>query len=260
MKRLQDNALKLLLRQLLDLIAPRLCASCGRKLGVNEQLLCCSCNLHLPRPLFSKNAKENEMAKLFYGKFPLERAAALYIFTPHNQSANIIYKLKYKHRRDIGFALGEMMAEEFMGDGFFRGVDVIVPVPLTWKRKRERGYNQSLEIARGIAQVTGICIESHAIKRTHFNLSQTQMSHEERMKNVENAFALDKRAGLLEHKHVLLVDDVVTTGSTISAVGRELMKLEGVRISVMTAGYAGIILNEISEEELKTYYQQPQKQ
>ena len=221
--------------RLLDLISPRLCVVCGQRLTVCEEIICSKCNLHLPRTGFQKDPYENEMAKLFWHQIPIERATALFYYEAHSETANILYELKYKNHPEIGEVMGRLMARELQTSGFFDGIDGIVPIPLARKRQRQRGYNQSMEIALGIKEVTELPIYNNVLKRIHFKASQTTMNAQQRKFNVEGAFALTN-PGLIAHKHILLVDDIVTTGSTLIACGRELSKAPGTRISILTLG------------------------
>ena len=194
--------------RLLDLIAPRLCVVCGHRLTVTEETICSTCNLHLPRTDFHRNAYDNEMAKLFWHQIPIERATAFFYYEPHAQTANIIYELKYKNRPEIGSIVGRILAKEIQSSGFFDGIDGIVPVPLAKKRQRQRGYNQSEEIARGVSE-----------------------------ENVEHVFELID-AEAVSNKHLLLIDDVVTTGATCIACAKALCQAGTVRISILSLGFA----------------------
>ena len=223
--------------RLLDLISPRLCVVCGNRLTVTEETLCAKCNFHLPRTAFHLKAYDNEMAKLFWGQIPVECAAALFYYEAHAETANIVYQLKYRNHPEIGEVMGRMLAKEVLVTGFFDGIDGIVPVPLAKRRQRERGYNQSLEIARGISEVSGLPIVDKLVRRTVFEGSQTSKGRWERNENVEKVF--DLVDGFAAHgKHLLLVDDVVTTGATIIACSKELVKAGDVRISVLALGFA----------------------
>lgn len=222
--------------RLLDLLAPRLCVMCGRRLSLTEQVLCASCNMHLPRTGFQYQPFDNIMARLFWGIIPIERAAALFYYMAGSKPANILYDLKYHDHPEIGREMGVMMAQEFGEAGFFEGIDLLVPVPLARNRQRHRGYNQSLELAKGISCVTGVPIASQVVHRTVFKQSQTQMQRRERQENVEGVFVLTD-AEALRGKHILLIDDVVTTGATMMACGRELLKAEGVKLSLLSLGF-----------------------
>lgn len=223
--------------RLLDLISPRLCVVCGHRLTVTEDVICAKCNFHLPRTDFHRDAYENEMAKIFWGRIPIERAAAFFYYEPHAEVANIIYDLKYRNHPEIGTVIGRMMAKELQLYGFFDGINEIIAVPLAKKRLRQRGYNQSGEIARGVSEVTGLPICKKAVRRSVFEGSQTSKDRWERNENVERVFELID-AETIKGKHLLLIDDVVTTGATIIACVTQLMKAGGVRISVLSLGFA----------------------
>ena len=219
------------------MISPRMCVVCGSRLAVTEETLCSKCYLHLPRTDFRNNLYENVMAKLFWGRIAIEKADALFFYEPHAETAHILYELKYKNHPEIGVVMGRMMAKELMRSGLFEGIDAIVPVPLAKKRERERGYNQSLELAKGVSEVTGLPIADKVVVRTKFVGSQTQRGRWERNENVENVFELVD-GDSINGKHLLLIDDVVTTGATIIACAQELQKASNVRISVLALGFA----------------------
>ena len=223
--------------RLLDLISPRMCVVCGRRLSVTEEVICGTCNLHLPRTGFQQDPYENFMAKMFWGQIPVERVTALFYYEPHAETANILYELKYKNHPEIGEVMGRMMAKELQRSKFFDGIDAIIPIPLARKRERQRGYNQSHELAKGISEMTGLPIYNKVVSRTAFEGSQTSLGRWERNENVENVFELTN-ADAIRDKHLLIVDDVVTTGATIIACSKELCKAGGVRISVLSLGLA----------------------
>lgn len=224
-----------ILSQILDLLMPRACGICGNRLTVTEESICAACNLHLPRTNMAENPEDNDMARMFWGIIPIEKAAAWFNFEPHSQAARPIYSMKYNARPETGECLGRMFAEEIVQSGFFEGIDLIVPIPLAHKRERQRGYNQSMMIARGIHEVTDIRIEPKAVKRTMFEVSQTRKNWWERRENVDNVFKL-VRPESVSGKHLLLVDDIMTTGATLTACARELLKAGDVKISVLTLG------------------------
>lgn len=223
--------------RLVDLIAPRACVVCGGRLGIHEFFLCGSCNLQLPRTNYADNAYENDMARLFWGQLPVERCAALFFYQGGSGPSQILYELKYKNHPEIGEFFGRMIAEEWNDTGFFEGIDLIVPVPLAKERQRQRGYNQSLHIARGIGSVTRLPIVTNAVSREQFVESQTQKDRWQRNENVEGCFRLNDGSAL-KGRHVLLIDDVVTTGATICSCGREMLKAGDVRFSILTIGFA----------------------
>ena len=220
----------------MDLISPRLCVVCGNRLAVTEETLCSKCYLHLPRTDFANDLYENVMAKLFWGQIKLEKATALFYYEPHAETAQILYELKYKNHPEIGVVMGRMMAKELMKSGLFEDIDALVPVPLAKKRERERGYNQSLELAKGVSEVTGLPIANLVIRRTKFVGSQTKRGRWERNENVEHVFELVDDN--ISDQHQLLIDDVVTTGATVIACAKEMQKASNVKISVLALGFA----------------------
>lgn len=223
--------------RLLDLISPRLCVVCGSRLSVSEEVICGKCNLHLPRTAFHRDPYENILAKTFWGQIPIQRATALFYYEAHAETAGILYELKYKSHPEIGEVLGRMMAREIQGSGFFDGIDAIVPIPLARKRERQRGYNQSMELARGVSEVTGLPIYNKVARRTVFEGRQTSKGRWERNENVENVFELTD-AEALHGCHLLIIDDVVTTGATVIACAKELSKAGDVKVSVLALGFA----------------------
>lgn len=234
--------------KLFDLVSPRTCAVCGCRLSANESVLCPVCHLHLPLTHFWRTPYDNAMARLFYGQIPLaggqtgqrpnsfERAAALFFFTPHAEASRIVYDLKYHRQRHIGEAMGRLAALTMADDGFFDGIDLITPVPLTRRRQWARGYNQSMEIARGVGFVTHIPVANGLAERVSFDGSQTRKQGRERLQNVEGVFRLTD-AKKVEGRHILIIDDIVTTGATVASFARQLCLARDVRISVLALGF-----------------------
>lgn len=222
--------------RIVDFIAPRSCVICGRRLSPTERSLCSVCVLHLYRTTFQFTPEDNEMAQLFWGLLPVERTAALIYYEPRSETAALIYKLKYGHRPDIGEDLGRIMAEEIKPAGFLDGIDVLLPIPLSKKRYWQRGYNQSEMLARGMSEVTGLPVITKAVRRTNFRQSQTSLTRKERQENVEGTFVL-RHPELLENKHVLLIDDICTTGATLLACSEAIRSVKGIRISILTLGF-----------------------
>ena len=224
-------------RRLLDLIAPRLCVVCGHRLTVTEEVICAKCNFHLPRTGFHHHAYDNEMAKLFWAQIPIEKATAFFYYEAHAETANIIYELKYKNHPEIGNIVGRMLAKEIQPSGFFDGIDGIVPIPLAKKRLRQRGYNQSMEIAQGVSEMTGLPIYKKVVRRNSFKGSQTNKGRWDRQENVEHVFELTD-ATAVSNKHLLLIDDVITTGATCIACAKALCQSVNIRISILALGFA----------------------
>ena len=225
--------------RILDFISPRQCVVCGERLAPTERSICTVCMFHLPRTKFQWKPADNIMAQSFWYLTPVERAAALFFFTPHSEVAQIVYDLKYANRPDVGEDMGRLIANEMRPAGFFDGIDALLPVPLARNRLRQRGYNQSERLATGISQLTGLPVVRDAVDRHPFTESQTHLNHLERRQNVENIFSI-RDDGPLRHRHVLIVDDVCTTGATITALCDAIRHVDGIRMSVLTLGYTKV--------------------
>ena len=220
----------------LDFISPRLCVVCGNRLSPTERSLCGVCLFHLPRTDYHKKPYDNPMAQLFWGLAPIQKAAALFYYHPHSELAQLVYSLKYNNRPDIGEDMGRVMAQELQLSDFFSDIDVLLPVPLSRKRLRQRGYNQSEQLAIGISDITHLPIATKALRRKHFHESQTMLNRWQRQENVADTFELaDDRQ--LRGKHILLIDDICTTGATLIACIQALKAIEGIRFSILTLGF-----------------------
>lgn len=220
----------------ISLLFPRCCVVCGRSLAKGEECICAMCNINLPRTNYHLQ-KDNQVEQLFWGKIPLERATSFFFYRKGSDFRQILHQLKYGGQKEIGAIMGRYMASELTVSGFFEEIDVIIPVPLHKRKQRIRGYNQSEWIARGISAVTGICIDTEVIVRRKHTDTQTRKSTFERWENVDGIFELH-HAESLKGKHLLVVDDVLTTGATTVACASRLMEIEGVRISVLTLAVA----------------------
>ena len=215
----------------------RHCAVCGRRLDKGADEVCAACLTSLPFTRFH-GCPDNPVERLFRGLLPVERAGALLRYRPLERSRFVLLRLKYFHAPASGIALGRMMARDVWPTDFFREVDAIVPVPLTPQRLHRRGYNQSEMLARGIADVTGLPVETGAVSRVVERPSQTLLHGRSRRENVEHVFRLTNPARVAG-RHLLMVDDVLTTGSTLLSLGRTLMEAGDVRLSVLTLALAG---------------------
>ncbi len=222
---------------MLDFFFPRFCAACGRRLTEAEKHLCCGCIRGLPRTNYHL-MEISPLEQVFWGQVPIERATAMFFYNS-TKTNNVIYQLKYLNNPKAGMYVAQLMASEIADSGFFQDIDIIVPVPLSWRKKLIRGYNQCDWIAKGISKQTGIPIVFDAIKRAKHNTTQTVLDHQHRWDNVNNIFRLAK-AELVAGKHILIVDDVITTGATTISCMKELMKAgKGTRFSVLSIAKAG---------------------
>lgn len=230
------SVLKRIFKLLIDFFLPRRCAVCNSRLHEGEQVVCSRCLIENSMCGVFDDSSDNAMLRSVLGCGEMVRANTLFHFHPKSEMARLIYKMKYMGRWDIGVQMGLHAARIFQPQGFFEGIDVIVPVPLTRKRFWQRGYNQSEMIAEGLSEITGLRIDKKALRRSRFSESQTHLRGEQRQANVADAFAVDD-ASRLDNKHILLVDDIFTTGATMSACIREISsKTVGTRLSIMTLG------------------------
>ena len=217
-----------------DLIFPRYCPCCGYPLGAAETLLCAECLVMLPYTRIT-DVRDNVVARLFWGRLPVETAYSHLFYNRESLSYSLLMKLKYGHLCDIGKVMGASIAVQLLPKDFFEGVDGIVATPLHWWRWWQRGYNQSGLLARGISQITGIPILWGLVRRRRFTGTQTHLDAAGRQKNLEEAF----RSGKTEAKHILLVDDVLTTGATLTSLATAILKENpDVRFSILTLAVA----------------------
>lgn len=220
-----------------SLLFPRCCVVCGSPLSRGEECLCTCCNINLPRTGFHLR-KDNPVECLFWGRIPgLKRASSFLFYRKGSDFRRILHLLKYGGYKELGEMMGRYMSAELSSGEFFDGVDMIIPVPLHRKKQKLRGYNQSEWIARGIASVTGIPLCAECMIREKNTETQTRKSAFERWENVEGIFRLCDTVHF-EGKHVLLVDDVLTTGATTVACASAFAGVSGIRISVLTLAVA----------------------
>jgi ComF family protein len=223
---------------LTSLFYPSVCAACGTNLGKSEEVLCLTCSYSLPETNFHL-INDNPVAKLFWGRIPFENASAYYYFSQKSKVQKLIHKLKYRGRKDIGIYLGKEYGKILKKCNQFNSVNMVIPVPLYKKKERKRGFNQSKMFALGLSKSMGIEYDFESLIRTKNTESQTGKKRQERMENVLGKFTC-KDIEHLKGKHVLLVDDVITSGSTIEASAKALLAVPDIRISIAGIAFAGI--------------------
>ncbi len=222
------------MKAIIDLFFPPLCHICENLLTGDERFLCTTCLSRLPRTLYHRRVM-NPMEQRFAGIFPFERATGHFFYSKGSDISNLIQDLKYRHFKGLGKLLGKIVATELYSTGFFSDIDVILPIPMHYIKKAQRGYNQTEEIAKGIAEITSlkICNNLRAVKQ---HQTQTSLSLTERQQNTEGIFKLSNKDDL-KNKHILLLDDVCTTGSTIISAATAIQKEEkDLRLSILTIG------------------------
>lgn len=228
--------MKKIFHNLLSLFFPDLCLACNTRLGENEAHICLECLTLLPKTNYHLQ-EDNRLESFFAGRFPFRRIAAYAYFVKDGSIQRIIHELKYKRNPKVGHFIGQLCGDNLRGSSFISDIDVIIPVPLHPKRQKQRGYNQSTEICKGMAQILNIPIDNTSLIRTVNNPSQAKSSRFDRWQNVEGIFSVQDGESLHE-KHILLVDDVITTGSTLEACARELIGSTNCSVSIFAFGTA----------------------
>lgn len=224
------------LSDFVSLLFPQLCNACGESLVSGEELICTDCRYHLPFTDFHLKP-DNMVAQQFWGKINLEAAYAMCYFTKGGKIQHLMHQFKYKGIQQIGVMLGNIAGGQLAENPIFSSVDIIIPVPLHKSRLRKRGYNQSTCFAEGLSQKMNIPVDENNLVRLRATETQTHRSRFSRFENMQEVFSINDSAALA-NKHVLLVDDVITTGSTLEACGAELLKVKGLKLSIATIACA----------------------
>lgn len=223
------------LQDFLSLFFPELCAGCGSNLFKNELEICTRCIYQLPVTNFHKDPL-NKFAKQLWGRFVFKQASSYVYFRKGSRVQNIMHQLKYNKRPEAGFRMGQLYAYVLNADDEWETPDLIIPVPLHPAKLRKRGYNQSESIAKGISFVLNIPVLSDNLTRIEDTETQTRKSRFGRYENLKNAFKC-RDESILINKHILLIDDVMTTGATLEACATVLLNIDGTAISVATIAY-----------------------
>lgn len=219
----------------LHLFYPHNCEGCGSDVLPADQFLCARCRHYLPATNFFAQ-HGNPVEKLFYGRAGIEQAGATYYFTKNSLLQHLLIQLKYRGNQDAGYFLGRMMGQSLARSERFARVDALLALPLNPKKQQLRGYNQAALLCDGISEVWQKPVLENAITRTRFTETQTLQNRISRWQNMEGVFAVTQPA-LLRNKHLLLVDDVITTGATLEACGSSLLAVDGVKLSIGAAAY-----------------------
>jgi ComF family protein len=225
------------LNGLLHLIFPRVCPCCNQYLPRGQQVVCLPCERQLPFTDYHWHPSDNPFVDRFWGRLPLQAGSAMLHFGKGGRTQRLIHCIKYEGRRELALELGRwhghMLREAFA----FASAEVVVPVPLHPRKELQRGFNQSSWYGRGLGESLEVPVLEDGLVRARHTVSQTQKSRLERFQNVADAFE-PGRADALAGKHVLLVDDVLTTGTTLEACGLQLLTQKGVRLSLATLAIA----------------------
>jgi len=220
---------------LTNLFFPKLCKGCGNDLFGNEEALCLPCIDKLPGTNFHFHSN-NPVEKIFWGRLPLVSASSYLYFTKDSLLQHLLHAFKYKGNKEIGFYFGRCMGKSFVQSNRFNHIDALIPLPLHPKKEKKRGYNQATVLCDGIAEIMHIPVLKNAIIRPTVTETQTHKNRIRRWQNIEGKCLLADR-NAISNKHVLLIDDVVTTGATLEACGQELLEADGLRLSIATLAY-----------------------
>ena len=218
-----------------DFIFPRVCHLCGANLADGERFVCHACVRSMPRTLYHQRPN-NPMEQRFAGLFTFERATAVFFYSRSSQLSQLVQDLKYRHFRGLARQLGRIAGDELFHTGFLSDIEAIVPVPMHWLKKSLRGYNQTEEIAAGLSETTGIpvCKDLHA-DRPH--RTQTSLTLAQRRANTSDIFSYRPPAAAPADRHILLLDDICTTGSTLTSAAEAILAVApDTRITLLTLG------------------------
>jgi ComF family protein len=221
--------LKEIIDSFLHLLFPHVCTGCGNDILNEETVLCMRCIDAMPETNFEMYPN-NPVEKTFWGRLPIVGATAQFYFTKESLMQHLMHQFKYKANRELGLQLGKIMGEQIKKSGRF-AVDALIPLPLFPVKEKRRGYNQATVLCEGMAESMGIPVLDKVIIRPQHTETQTKKGRIERWKNMEGKFILSN-PDAIRNKHLLLVDDVVTTGATFEACGNELLKAENVKLSL----------------------------
>lgn len=215
------KSLLIYLENFFRLFYPSICCACGNHLYEGEECICVSCRMSMPYT-FDENLHENSTYKVFLGRVRIKAASSLFYFKKKSRVQNLLHQLKYKNHEELGKELGKMHSYQMINSELFNALDYVVPVPLHPEKFKKRGYNQATLIAIGYAEGLNIDLREDLLKRKINTNTQTNKTRFERYENMESVFECSDFASVIG-KNILLVDDVITTGSTIESCATTLI-------------------------------------
>ena len=219
-----------ILSPLVHFFYPHYCIGCGSDIIEKENFLCLECINDLPHTGFAAHA-DNPVEKIFWGRIPVTSCMSEFYFSKDSIIQNLIHEFKYKGNKNLGLYLGKIIGKTMFRSNRFSDIDFLIPLPLFIEKEFKRGFNQSSILCSGIKEIMNIPVITKNVVRIIHTETQTKKGRIQRWENVEKSFSVIDPA-MLKGKHILLVDDVITTGATIEACGREILKIEGVRLSI----------------------------
>ena len=229
--------IKKILLNFYNLFIPRKCLNCGRNLNKTENQVCLDCLQKIPKTHFLYDF-ENEANKIFWGRISLNMVASFYYFSKDSILQNLIHQIKYDGKKELALELGKFLAMDLKKAELYRNIDFITSVPMHKIKQKNRGYNQSDWIAKGVSEILSIPFIIDILVKHKNTKSQTNKNRLERLENVKSVFSLNSNYNNLENKHILIIDDVLTTGATLEACCIELLKIPNAKVSAVTLAIA----------------------
>ena len=230
------TSIKDIFNSFIDTLFPRICPVCNNVLLSHEKHICTKCRIDIPITRYHMQ-EFNAMEQLFAGKTPIEKAVGYFFYEKGNPYSNILHNIKYRNNPQLGQYVAKLFAQELLSRDIFKDIDCIIPIPLHHRKKIQRGYNQSEYIAKGFSEVFDIPVHNNIIIAHKSHESQTNKGIYERWLNTQNIFSAQDTQ-VLENKHVLIVDDVVTTGATLLSAALTIASVPNIKISLATLGVA----------------------
>lgn len=221
-----------ILNEIHNILLPKVCFGCNARLSSGENVLCTVCRHELPLTDYNYS-DENPVDRIFYGRIPIKKAASFLVFSKNGVVMNLLHHLKYKNQEQIGGFLGEWCGAEIKKEATLKEVDMVIPVPLHPRKRKKRGYNQVSLFAQKIAMTIGSNYRDDILVRTVNTKTQTKKDRQKRWENIKDVFDLTNKTSI-SNKHILLVDDVITTGATLEACATTLSKIDNVQISILS--------------------------
>ncbi len=224
-----------LLKDIFNIFYPTICLCCKEQLTTNEALICIDCRHDLPVTNFTDEA-DNIIEKIFYGRVPIEEATSLFYFLKKGKVQELIHHLKYKNQQKVGTFIGDWLGELMRNSKRFKTIDCIIPVPLHKKKQQLRGYNQVSTFGKSLSKKLDVPFYETTLLKKTATKTQTKKLRLERWKNSEHKFTV-QTTNTLNGKHILLIDDIITTGATLEACINAFKEHKNIKISIATMAY-----------------------